>query len=295
MTSSFIECHRWMKKIGFSSVSLLVYIATLILTYRIGNSRRKLANQIYSPSTFEKSRQQLSELQSLLVQEDSFHQQITPSIYLKNGDKPFYYNHTSSMVFIGGVPRSGTTLMRAILDTHSQIHCGQETHLIPKMLNWKTKSTKSKIESKRLSEAGITPLVWDESMKKFILEIMVRHQIPANILCNKDPFTLSHSLYLKHLYPKAKFILCVRDGRAVTHSLIERKINITKWDMTSYKDVLKHWNQSIMSMHYQCEKLGINCKIVKYEDLILHPKKTLKDLTEFLDVEFEDQIPELLK
>ena len=40
------------------------------------------------------------------------------------------YNKNSTIVFIGGVPKSGTTLMRVILDIHSGIRCGPETHVI---------------------------------------------------------------------------------------------------------------------------------------------------------------------
>ena len=34
----------------------------------------------------------------------------------------------------GGHPRSGTTLMRALLDSHSYVRCGEETRLVPRML-----------------------------------------------------------------------------------------------------------------------------------------------------------------
>lgn len=41
---------------------------------------------------------------------------------------------SSSIIFIGGVPRSGTTLLRAILDTDPKIKCGLETRVIPNFL-----------------------------------------------------------------------------------------------------------------------------------------------------------------
>ncbi len=40
----------------------------------------------------------------------------------------------AALVFVGGVPRSGTTLMRAMLDVHPDIRCGEETRVIPQML-----------------------------------------------------------------------------------------------------------------------------------------------------------------
>ncbi len=37
------------------------------------------------------------------------------------------YDRQSPLIFIGGVPRSGTTLMRAMLDAHPDVRCGEET------------------------------------------------------------------------------------------------------------------------------------------------------------------------
>jgi len=41
--------------------------------------------------------------------------------------KLFEYDRDSPIIFIGGVPRSGTTLMRAMLDAHPDVRCGEET------------------------------------------------------------------------------------------------------------------------------------------------------------------------
>lgn len=35
--------------------------------------------------------------------------------------KAFTYNREMPLIFIGGVPRSGTTLMRAMLDAHPDV------------------------------------------------------------------------------------------------------------------------------------------------------------------------------
>ena len=36
----------------------------------------------------------------------------------------FPYNRNTPLIFVGGVPRSGTTLMRAMLDAHPGVRCG---------------------------------------------------------------------------------------------------------------------------------------------------------------------------
>jgi len=50
------------------------------------------------------------------------------------------YDKDMPLIFVGGMPRSGTTLMRAMLDAHPDVRCGQETRIIPRILgmraNW---------------------------------------------------------------------------------------------------------------------------------------------------------------
>ena len=53
------------------------------------------------------------------------------------------------VIFIGGMPRSGTTLMRAILDSHPRVRCGEETRVIPRMLSMRSAWKKSPLEWNR--------------------------------------------------------------------------------------------------------------------------------------------------
>ena len=50
------------------------------------------------------------------------------------------------MIFIGGMPRSGTTLMRAVLDSHPMVRCGEETRVIPRILSMRAAWRKSPVE-----------------------------------------------------------------------------------------------------------------------------------------------------
>ena len=55
------------------------------------------------------------------------------------GQKREYNSQTHPFIFIGGHPRSGTTLIRAMLDSHQKIRCGEETRIISEILQVKHK------------------------------------------------------------------------------------------------------------------------------------------------------------
>merc|ERR1712038_908855 len=181
----------------------------------------------------------------------------------------YEYDRNSPIVFIGGVPRSGTTLMRAMLDAHPEVRCGEETRVVPRILQMRAHWMKSTKESMRLEEAGLNGEVLDSAISAFVLEVVAGHGEPAPRLCNKDPFTLKSGMYLKKLFPKCKFLFMVRDGRATVHSVITRKVTITGFDLKSYRQSLTKWNTAISTMNDQCEQMGSDyCMKVHYEQLI---------------------------
>ncbi|PBC32185.1 Protein-tyrosine sulfotransferase [Apis cerana cerana] len=205
--------------------------------------------------------------------------------------KRYTYDRYMPLIFIGGVPRSGTTLVRAMLDAHPDVRCGQETRVIPRILQMRMHWLKSERENLRLSEAGISKEVMDSAIAAFCLEIIARHAEPAPRLCNKDPLTLKMGSYILDLFPNAKFIFMIRDGRATVHSIISRKVTITGFDLSSYRQSLIKWNHAISIMYGQCKEIGSDkCLMVPYEQLVLHPRQWMKKILNFLDVPWNESV-----
>ncbi|KHN86777.1 Protein-tyrosine sulfotransferase A [Toxocara canis] len=167
---------------------------------------------------------------------------VLPKHYLGN------VSTNSAFIFIGGVPRSGTTLMRAMLDAHPLIRCGEETRVIPRILGLRTQWKRNEKEWRRLNEAGVNEKVLDDAVASFIIQIIAGHGAPAERLCNKDPFALKSTQYLSTLFPNSKFILMIRDGRATVNSIISRRVTITGFDLQDPRQCLQKWNNAITIM-----------------------------------------------
>lgn len=86
--------------------------------------------------------------------------------------------------------------------------CGQETRVIPRILQLRSHWMKSEKESMRLEEAGIHKEVLNSAIAQFCLEIIAKHGDPAPRLCNKDPLTLKMGSYVIELFPNVSMIVC---------------------------------------------------------------------------------------
>ncbi|KAM4726294.1 tyrosylprotein sulfotransferase 1, like [Anableps anableps] len=202
-----------------------------------------------------------------------------------------HFPEDTPLIFIGGFPRSGTTLMRVMLDAHNAVRCGEETRVIPRLLAMRATWSRSVKERIRLDEAGVTDQVLDAAVRAFLLEVIVGHGEPAPRLCNKDPFALKSLSYLARIFPKAKFLLMLRDGRATVHSMISRKVTISGFDLTSYRDCLTKWSSALDTMFSQCQAVGEDrCLPVRYEHLVLHPEQEMRNLLHFLELQWDPSV-----
>uniref|UniRef100_A0AC35TIY7 Protein-tyrosine sulfotransferase n=1 Tax=Rhabditophanes sp. KR3021 TaxID=114890 RepID=A0AC35TIY7_9BILA len=194
------------------------------------------------------------------------------------------------VIFVGGCPRSGTTLMRALLDAHDDVRCHGETRVIPYLLSiltfWERKDHKE-----MLDDAGVTRDVLNKAVRSFISEIIVNHGDKAPIYCNKDPLNLSHANRLHEMFPKSKFILMIRDGRATVHSIMSREVPVSGFSFTNQTKSLMAWNLLIDNMVLECKSIGAeNCLMVHYEKLVTHPQEELERIVSFLQIPFQNQL-----
>lgn len=195
------------------------------------------------------------------------------------------------LVFVGGVPRSGTTLARAMLDAHPDIRCGEETRVLPRIVAMRSKWDRSEREHQRLLEAGLPGDVLDKATRAFVTTIIEGHGDPAKYLCNKDPLLLNYMTDLRRIYPKSKFLLMVRDGRAVAYSIVSRNVTITGVDSKNYMSAALFWNKVVTRMTTDCRLLGSqHCMQVFYEHLVANPKEWMEKILEFLTIPWHDNV-----
>ena len=126
----------------------------------------------------------------------------------------------NQVIFIGGSGRSGTTLLRVILDSHPRIFCGPElkvTPLIAKM-HLDLQANAQALQAYQLSQQDIQSLC-----QQFLLLITQRALQNSNKerLAEKTPTNARFFQQIHYLFPQSPLIQVIRDGRDVVCSLLK--------------------------------------------------------------------------
>ncbi len=203
----------------------------------------------------------------------------------------------TSPIFIGGLFKSGTSLLRAMLGQHSAIATGLETYWFD--IDWDgahDEAFHERIERLRNFyglEKGITDqmVVQSESSARF-LSLFLGHY--ANSLgkrrwAEKTPGNILHIDRIFSEWPDAKVIHVIRDPRDVFASSKQAG----KWDqIDKFSGV---WCRFLGAAEGFKRKLRLDNKSyleIRYENLVSFPGETMKRVIGFLDESWEESVAE---
>ena len=199
--------------------------------------------------------------------------------------------------FIGGMGRSGTTLLRTILDSHPRIASGPEFDVLPKVADLHFRFMKTSRAGRMndyLDTEGINAL-----FRHFVEEALSGYarKKGKDILVEKTPSNVVCFDTLSELMPDARFIHMVRDGRDVVCSYLE----VGRRYKAHAKRPRLHMASVFHSAVMWTTRAGTGLKLcgpgsrlyrenraltVRYEDLVLNTEKEVRRVCDFLDVEF---------
>jgi hypothetical protein len=128
--------------------------------------------------------------------------------------------NTKPPIFIGGAGRSGTTLLRVILDSHPNIACGPELKITPFIASyWYDFQTRY---SQILKEYLIGENEINEIFSRMIISLLERYRIDQGKIriAEKTPHNVTIFSHLHKIFPESPLVHVVRDGRDVISSLL---------------------------------------------------------------------------
>ena len=219
---------------------------------------------------------------------------------------PAQQRHTAPF-FIVGAGRSGSTLLRMMLISHSRICIPPETwYLAPLLEHFSTESPLSKSEL----ESAISIMTSNYRWPDMRLGIEELHQRVAGtaqsrlrdlVECvyswhmeqegksrwgDKTPTYVTIVPELARLFPEAKFIHLLRDGRDVAASFQRQG-----WKGPWLYSNAEKWIEAVQcELSWRGSPLEKRVLRIRYEDLVLHTEATLRAICEFIGEQFEPRM-----
>jgi hypothetical protein len=208
--------------------------------------------------------------------------------------------------FFVGRGRSGTTLFRAIFDSHSHLAIPGESHL-PELFRrrrWYERSgfrADSFLEDALANE--IIPTGWQiphtvirEWMKANPpqdladairgLFVLYAQQHGKNRYGDKTPQHVLHLPTIASLFPESRIVHIIRDGRNVALSFLD-----ATFGPRSVEEVAVSWKRLVGAGRRAGAALGPSrYREIRYEDFLDEPEDSVRSLCAFLDLEFEDKM-----
>lgn len=107
----------------------------------------------------------------------------------------------------------------------------------------------------------------------------------ADVWVDHTPDNFKYQPILKSLFPEARFIHIVRDGRAVCAS-----IKHLDWGPNNAYMASRHWAARLQEAFSVEVAEGKNCLRIRFEDLLADPAGMLAQLCEFIDIPFDSSM-----
>ncbi|UOA09642.1 sulfotransferase [Methylobacter sp. S3L5C] len=206
-------------------------------------------------------------------------------------------------IFILSCERSGSTMLRYIMDTHSKIACPGHLYLgsLCEGLNRTLFGTLAQTHGERDEESKRQYAL--SETRSMVVNIMQRYTTAKGkqIWCEKTPMNLEYLSVLEAHFPDAKYICLYRNCMDVVNS----SLNMSKFRFLPEHMPYVHRNpENIIAAMTEnwLEKTGRllefeaahpeRCYRVKYESVVTQFEETLEPLFEFLGVGWEAGLSE---
>lgn len=204
---------------------------------------------------------------------------------------------TRNLVLLGGHPRSGTTLLEQVLDSHPEIISAEETDnffmfgLSPLMRNHPPNTELSHV----LDACSIDDLLNTRERYFTSMERCLGESIRTRILIDKNPSLTSLVPAMFRIFPEIKYVMMMRDPRDVVLSCYMQSfvpISSISGNYLTLEDTASEY-ASVMSVWFEArERFEGNFFELRYEDMVDDLEKHARNTLGFLGVKWSDSVME---
>nr|WSY50226.1 sulfotransferase [Streptomyces sp. NBC_00886] len=183
-----------------------------------------------------------------------------------------------SPVFVLSSVRSGSTLLRVLLNSHSRIRAPHEMHLRTLHVHLSREFTGDAMRALDLDKDELEHVLWDRVLH---LEL---ERSGKDVIVDKTPPNTLIWPRLQRSWPGARYILLLRHPGAVIKSLTDRR------DAPDHEAIV----EEVLNYGEKLEeaRLSLDAHVITYEELTAEPEKTTRGVCDYLGVPWESAMLE---
>jgi tetratricopeptide (TPR) repeat protein len=206
--------------------------------------------------------------------------------YFANAPVARKRNKGQQLIFIVGMPRSGTSLVEQIIASHPAVYAAGELQEITDLSVQLPVLTKSDKPYPLCLETA-SRSVLDTAAKKYLKAVSKRAgSNKFTVTTDKMPSNYWHLGLIQLLFPGAKIIHCIRDPRdtclscyfqnfAGQHPYANDLLNLGMY-YRQYEKLMRHWRNV----------LDLEIMDVRYENLVADPEQVSRQLIEYCKLDW---------
>jgi tetratricopeptide (TPR) repeat protein len=211
---------------------------------------------------------------------------LTPEMIRRWREEPPASVERYQVAFLGGHPRSGTTLIEQILDAHPEVLAFDEPVAFSQEITSRINLSPLGGEAELRALDALPASRRAEMRRRYIKSLLreIEGEPAARMLLDKNPSpTMSLNIWLR-VFPDLKVIIALRDPRDVIIScfFLNIMLNPTNVNFLSLERTAKHY-ADLMDVWLRLRELGgFDWLETRYEDVVANLEEEGKRVTGFL-------------
>jgi tetratricopeptide (TPR) repeat protein len=190
------------------------------------------------------------------------------------------------IIFICGMPRSGTTLTEQIIASHNEVYGAGELVYMQQILK-KNFFVDVKFDKQKIIDYQNLPnnIISSEYLEHFNI-----YNFSQNTITDKAPQNFRWIGFLKLFFPNSKVVHCFRNPKDNCLSLFKNSFASSMMDWSNKpEDIANYYNLYSETMNFWKSKIPNFIHDVEYEKLVEDKEKEIKKILEFCELEWDDK------
>lgn len=219
---------------------------------------------------------------------------LTPEVLQRWYELQGHLKPTARLALLGGHPRSGTTLLEQVLDTHSDIISAEETELFNDDAYVPLFPLHPKISPIFETLDTATAEMLEQSRKRYLkqTEIFLGEPVGGRLLVDKNPSLTFLVPAMARIFPETKFLIALRDPRDICIScfMVPSALNQVSAAWLTLEGTTDEYIALMTGWRKIAPKLLNPHLEVRYEDMVADLEPVARKTLEFLEVSWDPKV-----